>query len=1391
MAGAANDQRIGRDGQPIRALAFAGGGYDTAMQLGITHALLVSRARPPDIVVGSSVGAVNAVALAEVLQAGDIARQIARFREIYETYLDAPATIRRAYRPDTFQVDSQRPLESVELPIHHTLERDARKAAVASRAGLINFFNTLLRLDLDVGTLTRAIRRGLGLKAASTISAWASKRLVQSGEIFRSLMLAGQNLHHLAVLVWPVVRAVYRRGLREERGATAAELIFRSTLWRRLTQGTGYAVSLLVLVTVWLLAAAFVLGLTWVLGWPLTFVARLVIAGPLPATAWILAPLAIGAALSGALFVSLAHPAHSRALLATLWSYLTFGLLAAGWGAFLTMVLVAAEMLWLSWLRIQEGSGWGPGDLLSPAALGIAASVAAVILLLGLVTLGLLYRRRRVFGRQFLTQYGLNASILDPYPLRQLLISVFDPEYYGKLDMTRVVETSLQNARGTQNGARSEKLLDDYGRRGKPPIQVGVTVADLATGGFEILPGNWRVVDGLEAALAAVPLFPPVPADQKGPVDGGSGRRTANPSSSPSLLIDSLNIANEPTRALFSFMRHSGRVNQNSSGLLLYSAAPLPFARPALGPDPSGRREYNSLVDVSLRAWELRRFRDATLERRMTELHTKAMPPGGSVFFQAGDKSLVRSWVFPIEPEAPLRANERVMQSESPDVTRRIIAETVADGCQAALEVMMQNAIRQTAVPPVARQLPYQDGALAPELAVPCRMALANRLAPDEVDLPGALDRSTLPESAPEAENPGPGLTEVCKHCALYRHHRRPPDPQAHPKPCDRPEYPRMLRVPRAHARRIPEWPRSDQPESPWREPKGWWEAAMDSAEVANIQGNWSGSWPLSRNGVAGTQRPTVSLLFSGGVFKGVFQVGALNALSEASLIPDVVAGASVGTITAAMASRMFLEGAGQAPEAARRTRAGHLLPIAAVYLAIDRLVLTDRFADFIRGITVRAAESRFSIRDLDRVFRRYDDAGAGQFSREFRRVVAGIERLTYMSPFELKDLLEALRRQEFGKATRLMREDSQEWLERVGVGNEILGTEPLEQLIHEYVLKGLPCVTGMRPEDVPFSAFSEQGLFFLATTTNLTRGCLEIVGENQLETRACKARLLDTLLTSSAFPAVFRPRWAWEFMPTTSDDHQFIDGGVIDNLPLDAVAQFLLRSAQAGLISPCPGDVPHLLFAASLEPAPAPPDEGEIDQLRQYWPQVLRHARRLRYNGKLEVFARAQRNLRQIVAERERHGMGFKDGEWKPLDLEVVPVIPRWLCSTFGFHPMLGFRRDKQARSIAHGCAATLLKLGAVRATSEGARWSQAWGMEEKRLPSVEQSTAADPFVPLVAPSSQNGGVCWYRPGCLCPFSEEGQTEIGATTCGTTRQELIKIHRACGQSGTHENGER
>ena len=52
---------------------------------------------------------------------------------------------------------------------------------------------------------------------------------------------------------------------------------------------------------------------------------------------------------------------------------------------------------------------------------------------------------------------------------------------------------------------------------------------------------------------------------------------------------------------------------------------------------------------------------------------------------------------------------------------------------------------------------------------------------------------------------------------------------------------------------------------------------------------------------------------------------------------------------------------------------------------------------------------------------------------------------------------------------------------------------------------------------------------------------------------------------------------------PAADSEARLADGGVMDNLPLDAVAQHLPLAAKVGLVRRRP-EVPHLLFSASLE---------------------------------------------------------------------------------------------------------------------------------------------------------------------------------------------------------------
>ncbi len=1389
--------QIGSQDLPIRAVAFSSGGFDTAMQLGVVHALLTIQGKAPDAVVGVSAGAVNAVALAEILQAGfdpflnpawddlDIAgrelliedrqrARVSRFRQIFEEYLNAPRELARAFAPDTLQVEARKPLVPLMLPIHDALERDGREREVLARQGLINLLNDLLGTRVSIATLTRFIRRALGVKAAGELPSRTGRLLTSGFELLRTWALIGVNLPRAAGLVPALLKPFLKLRARiRGRPSTAAQIIFSPRWAQGLRRGLRQIANVALLLVSWLVVTVTVFAAPYViirLGSGVLRILTWMGVAADPARLWLDAhAIPVGLILYLAIGVALALLIAGSGA----WSQIVdFNRSSSGavfrelgWQGLSLLLLLAALLLVplvLSVLGVKLALGLAWADTVRP---GFALAVNLYWAVLALLVLaGFLLRYRDPedsYARRLLAQYDIADGLLNVHPLRQFFIRLFDPGYYGVRQMDDVVDRALRNDYTPSFQPTRDKLIRTYEAEGQsPPIAVGLMVANLAAlrdppkgterspDIVEIVPPDAKVVDGLLAATAVTPLFPPVPV-------------RAN------LFIDGANVALEATRGLLKLMRQ--RTNAESTAIHLYSVSPLPFSSPSLREETGGDEceppAYLSLLEVAYRALLLQRFRDATLERRLTELFTRAMPADKAVKEVDGTRFL-RVWVTPVEPEQPLELNHRLTRCGTLEESRRLIAETVADGCRAALEVMIRKSMDPIAGP-----------------VLPCRTAVEKHLAerPAQWRLPLLADA----EPQPTDPNPGPGLPEVCRHCRLSAQWAPPAVAGAKQPP------PARALVVRPWEEIGPAWPHEYEEEVPLPDGAPERDAHFVKATTAyeeksrqvlrGFRASFESTtdkrsseqriWPRTRPTGAGDERPLVSFLFSGGVFRGVYQLGTLNALAESGLTPDVIAGASVGSITAAMVAQAFTA----APGPDRDGRIGRL---AATYLAVDRLILTDRFADFVRGLTLRSAETRFSLQQADRFFRRYDQAGAAAFDREARMVIAGLERLFWLSPFELKDLVKAFRLRRKRRIYDLLRAHTQEWLDRMGVGNQVLGAEPLELLIVEHVLQRLKGETWVDQRAIPFDRFlGGAGMYFLATTTNLTMGRLEVLGEQQLDQSGVSAFLLEGLLASSAFPGVFRPRWSWEVMPGSNARHQYIDGGVMDNLPLDAVAHFLRNAAEENLVALRPQvhgqAVPHLLFSASLEISPEPPSPEELQRFATEWPKVWARARQLKYNKKLELFAETQRALRAIHQA--------APGPFQPVDLEVVMVRPRWLCSTFGFHPMLGFRRRQQMASIAHGCATGLLELARAARRPPQAGWAPGWGLDESNLPESPPPTDMDPIVPGAAPP----GHCWFRPGVLCTFSAERLKETGLPQA--TINELTGIHAACGRRETHQ----
>jgi predicted acylesterase/phospholipase RssA len=388
------------------------------------------------------------------------------------------------------------------------------------------------------------------------------------------------------------------------------------------------------------------------------------------------------------------------------------------------------------------------------------------------------------------------------------------------------------------------------------------------------------------------------------------------------------------------------------------------------------------------------------------------------------------------------------------------------------------------------------------------------------------------------------------------------------------------------------------------------------------------------------------------------------------------------------------------------------------------------------------------------------------------------------------------MRRREFHKVLEQMRECFQEWLDRGGVGDEVLGAEPLSLLIAEHVLPKVPGAADFNLDAPGFEQFIQDGIVLLATATNLTGGRLEILGEILPYGTKNKVSLRQGLLASSAFPGVFRPRWHWEVRPGARDADLFSDGGVMDNLPFDAVARFLNNAALANLIATNPvtprGSVPHLVFSASLRADPVKLEDTEVRDLKNDWIRLRDRTRRLGYNQKLKLYEEAQRAIRRIrksaIGNEEPAEQPSEDNDkFTPLDLEILTIRPNWLCGTFSFHPMLGFRRKMQARSIAHGCASTLLELGA-RATDEvKAGWLEEWGVDLDVLPKLKGRLCKNRFMPIKKSGSGVPGGCWFNQDIPCTFSQMSMMDKNIPD--EVSKAVYQIYKECERQSTHLTG--
>lgn len=1459
---------LGQSDEAVRILNFAGGGFDTVMQLGVVHALLVTQGRPPDAVVGISAGAIQAAACAEVFQAGgDVGtppaldlpcstnRKDVMLREFCERYQGcqearvqklrdfvhaaevAPAELLDSAFPDAYEIESRDPLQPLRTPRFAGKERDERERMLQSRSGMAKLYNDLLRVDIPLGVLTRAVRRWLGFQAAGDIANPWIRRAVKALEVFRIWLLIGTQLYRMGAVAKLLLRPLFLSRARAKL-ATAGGLIFRLDAMRRALSFVGSMVCIVVLAAAWVTISASPAALSYLFidgsldkTWEAALFLLLVYSVPL---------------VMVILQVATKHDAVSRgyAFVDGLKGVFQFALLMLFWSIVVYTLWSPVDALW-------PNLGLGIQSLpreLAAAGASVEALKAFVeplssrlpflvgtVFVVGIAFFAWVRFKRdspplptkdperpgflRWYGGRFLLAYNLSRSLLHHYGLERFLSRTFDCEdYYGPLDTDRAIEQSLRPVSSAPAKDRDpalcikshSKTVGEYAStRQSPPIAVGLGAADLADGHICIMPDDMPLICGLRAATAVVPLLPSVEYRQH-------------------TYVDALNVTSVPTPAMLKLLRSRG-VADGVTGIHAYRVAPVPFSKSHfVWKDVS--IPNSNLVDIALRALKLQQYRDADMERRLTERYSEMLAPGcaqvslkipapdveGGDEHATIDKKFFKIDVIPVELDIPSGLNGRILFGDR-EQRRAEVLRTIAQGCRAMMQVVLHEAMRF-----VANGV---EGA-----RVPCAKALYRHIHGQSCDgvrqmlgsaLPGSEWNPKTPESVAGCIAP-PGLPEVCQHCRL--------------DDTDGAVTQQVLVFAEA-AESSPVWPHEFQDRFAHRPKKRACTTGVASPEpplsAANkpipyrnvsaksyctssgrplsdpakiesaLKQYWPKKAPVPKDGTTPDtadeplRRPTVSLLFSGGVFRGVFQIGVVNALHELKIKPDIVAGASVGSITAAIAADILSRRVdAKSDKDGVGDTSVKLARLAATYLAVDRIILTDRFADFVREFTIRAAATNFSLNTADRLFRKYDMPNPLAFDKGAREVVAGIERLLYVNFYQLNRLVRAMRNRRSKSAFRQSRQLLKQWLDRMHVGEELLGAEPLRMLIEHFIesSKGSGHLRNIDHQKLLKGSFQQllaNGVVFLATTTDLGGGRLVTLGDPFEDYgEDSPLDLTEALLASSAFPAIFRPRSSMDLFPVGRRIEQFIDGGVMDNFPIDAVVNLLERvsdeDSTKGLVQrhPLANDrdhvVPHLVFAASLEPSFDVIDSpARMRNVRRSWPALRKRVKQLSYNYKLDMYHSATRELRALSRSQE------KPSGRPAMDLEIAALKPKWLCGTMAFHPMLGYRRTRQAESIAHGCALTLLRM---RGYDDEAL--AAWGVDLEALPKVH--TLADGRDRAKRQVVKKPGYCWLRDR-PCPFSQVELKKLNGdnTACGSkidsnTILEVSRIYEACCQPRTH-----
>jgi len=535
--------------------------------------------------------------------------------------------------------------------------------------------------------------------------------------------------------------------------------------------------------------------------------------------------------------------------------------------------------------------------------------------------------------------------------------------------------------------------------------------------------------------------------------------------------------------------------------------------------------------------------------------------------------------------------------------------------------------------------------------------------------------------------------------------------------------------------------------------------------------------------------QPRIVLIASGGVFRGAFHVGMAGAMWVANAKPDLVVGASVGTLMGGVVAAMF--------QSTDRSRVPpQLTELVTAFMEVDqRIALTKTLKSAARELGLRGRSIDLSPAEVRAAVMRGSRGDPGFAATGAPPVL--IDALSDLFFIPREGTAAVARRFIAGDVTGAVAEFGRlakaHTLPRFGIENAFMGASLIEGVARKLLgdPAGLINLKTHQPYMQKGKSELQTNVALFATSTDLgTESMFWLGDESGLE--RSQYDFVEAALASSAFPFVFSPRRESDLFPGNgSREKRYSDGGLFDNLPFGPATALLANAQRLGAKTRAMHEVladrvkaPDLFLVGALDLNPETDPDGSASFGSRAG--ISKRGGALRKNVKIRSFERLSAKVDQqlqAVCAAGKIPLENADVLASVVNAAVLPIFPSdmdHINPTFAFCATLDFKPKRVALSIANGCFQTLAALavkppGANDTPSE--RTLTERSLEALRKDRIAKISWLRPA--FGAPDLPNSSRCPYfskdggKTGLDCPFQN-------GTATGRA------VHRGCVDDPVH-----